>query len=149
MELQRQHAQQHCGLSYQSSPSYKPSPRIEMAPWTCQLLFFSWPKPKASHTSAVVKAPFCTQSHQSHALAGAQGNAGVLSCPGPAIMQAHDFAQWTTAVHRCHMHSTFSVLSGPVKSRDKLTACCAHQILFVGKDKDSTVPHKWVIHDSL
>ena len=59
MSAQTRSALCHCRLSYQSRPSYKPSPRIEIAPWTCQLLFFSCPKPRASHTSAVVKAPFC------------------------------------------------------------------------------------------
>ena len=44
---------------YQSKPSYNPSPRIEIAPWTCQLLFLSCPRPRASHTSAVLRAPFC------------------------------------------------------------------------------------------
>ena len=50
--------------THQSRPSYKPSPRIEIAPCTCQLLFLSCPKPRASQTSAVVKAPFCKQAHQ-------------------------------------------------------------------------------------
>lgn len=45
--------------TYQSKPSYKPSPRIATALCTCHFLPFSWDSPNASHTSAVDKAPFC------------------------------------------------------------------------------------------
>lgn len=44
--------------SYQSRPSYSPSPLIAMAPCTCHFLPFKLVNPKASQTSAVLSAPF-------------------------------------------------------------------------------------------
>ena len=47
------------GAAHQSRPSYRPSPRMATAPWTCHLRFFICDSPSASQTSAVLSAPFC------------------------------------------------------------------------------------------
>lgn len=52
-------------VASQSRPSYKPSPFGAQVPWICQRLLRRLNRPIDSHTSAVLRAPFCTTCQQS------------------------------------------------------------------------------------
>lgn len=77
------------GLSHQSKPSYKPSPRVATAACTCHFRPFSCDMPSASQTSAGDRAPPCTHGarvgmplgHDAQAFARLGGFCQALSQP--------------------------------------------------------------------
>lgn len=120
--------------AHQSSPSYRPSPRMATADCTCHFRPFNCDMPNASHTSAADSAPFCALT--------SSVNGRLLSYPWQAETTPH--AREARAAHHVllvskdedsavphervvnnSLHSGASVLRRSVRRSAACSAACA------------------------